>query len=172
MSITSKNPSPMRSAEKAQREEPPGGRGGLPLRYLTLSHFRILTFVLDDMPSAGHLLCPKLDIKVSFLTPSSHCKKAGISRKPRKTKRAPQDKKEKGPREKGVGGGIADGALASHTQPLTTDPQPSQEPHSFSFLRSAPPPALTHSHLPPPFQGGKFVVPCQWHGVGRGEAVH
>lgn len=79
------------------------------------------------------------DIKVSFLTPSSHCKKAGICRKPRKTKRALQDKKEKGPREKGVGGGIADGALASHPQPLTTDPQPSQEPHSFSFLRNAHP---------------------------------
>lgn len=79
------------------------------------------------------------DIKVSFLTPSSHCKKAGICRKPRKTKRALQDKKEKGPREKGVGGGIADGASASHPQPLTTDPPPSQDPHSFSFLRSAPP---------------------------------
>lgn len=50
--------SPMRPAEKAQREEPPRWRGELPLRYPTLSHFRILTFVLDDTPSTGLKECP------------------------------------------------------------------------------------------------------------------
>lgn len=43
---------------RLSEESLPGGRGELPLRGPTLSHFRILTFILHDTPSPDLKECP------------------------------------------------------------------------------------------------------------------
>lgn len=89
MSIAPKIPFGV-SREGLERELP-GGRGGLPIGYPTLSHLRSLTFLLDDTPSPQSMLPFSIlskDTKVPPLVSYSHCEKAGICREPRKTKRA------------------------------------------------------------------------------------